>query len=281
MKALRWTFSLSFEDFGVSSPFDPTFHYVTSPVFSPTILGALRSLFAVYSLITAITTLAFESVVLHDANSYLSYFTHLSYIGLVAYFWASSVQTIAFVLRGRKSYPLQTWPRFLQLLHVSLYSTVVVFPIIVTAVFWSLLASSATFQTAYSTWSNISQHAMNTGFALFEILFTHCGPSPWSHLVLLILILAGYLGVAYITHATQGIYTYSFLDPTKEQGLLAAYIIGIAVGCCVVFSVVKGVCLLRRRISFLYGRFEDHSNAEALEEWQDVETPKDPFASEA
>lgn len=69
MKALRLTAWLSFEGFGVSSPFDPTFHYVTSPVFSPLILGALRLLFAVYALITAITVLAFESLVFHDANS--------------------------------------------------------------------------------------------------------------------------------------------------------------------------------------------------------------------
>jgi hypothetical protein len=58
---------------------------------------------------------------------FLSYFTDLSYIGLVAYFWASSVQTIAYAFRGQKSYPLQSWPRILQLLHVLLYSTIVVF----------------------------------------------------------------------------------------------------------------------------------------------------------
>lgn len=147
MKPLRSISWLSFEGFGVSSPFDPSFHYVTSPVFSPVILGALRLLFAVYALITAIITLVFDSVVFHDANTsvagpsaltqgneltvfsrrYFSYFTELSYIGLVAYFWASSVQTIAFVLRGRKSYPLQTWPLFFQLLHVLLYSSLIVF----------------------------------------------------------------------------------------------------------------------------------------------------------
>ena len=91
-------------------------------------------------------------------------------MGLDAYFWAAGVQTIAFVLRGRKSYPLQTWPRFLQLLHVLLHTTVIIFrasfrsslppfradankrpAIIVTAVFWSLIASSATFGTRYSS----------------------------------------------------------------------------------------------------------------------------------
>ena len=56
MKALRW----SFEGFGVSSPFDSTFHYVTSPVFPPVILGALRLLIAVYTLITTIIILALD-----------------------------------------------------------------------------------------------------------------------------------------------------------------------------------------------------------------------------
>lgn len=69
MKALRSPSWLSFEGFGVSSPFDQTFHYVTSPVFSPVILGVFRLLFAVYALITAIITLTFDSVVFHDANT--------------------------------------------------------------------------------------------------------------------------------------------------------------------------------------------------------------------
>lgn len=58
---------------------------------------------------------------------FLSYFTDLSYIGLVAYFWASSIQTLAFSVRGRKTYPLQSWPRILQFLHVFLHTTITVF----------------------------------------------------------------------------------------------------------------------------------------------------------
>ncbi|KAF8549547.1 hypothetical protein OG21DRAFT_1421097 [Imleria badia] len=236
-----------FEAFGVSSPFDPTFHYVTSPIFSP-VLDALRLLFAVYTFTTTTVTLALSQ----DPDSYLSYFTDLTYIGLVAYFCASGIQAVALVLLDRESYPLQTWPRVLQLLHVLLHSTIIVLPIIVTAVFWSLLASSATFETPYSTWTNVSQHVMNTTFVLFEILFTHSGPSSWTHLIPLLLILACYLGVAYITR-------------------------------CVVLSLVKDVCLLRWRVSLRYGRFEDHSEsgAEALEEWQELAAPKDVLASEA
>ncbi|KAH7890291.1 hypothetical protein F5I97DRAFT_1933657 [Phlebopus sp. FC_14] len=269
MKFLHSGFPLSFEWFGVSSPFDPTNRFVTSPVFSPLTLGTLRLLFAVYTLVTIITILAFEVNVYHDSRTFLSYFTDLSYIGLVAYFWASGAQTIAFALRGQNGYPLQAWPRLLQLLHVFLYSSIVVFPIIVTVVFWSLLASPATFHTryfGYVPWSNISEHAMNSGFALFEIFLTHAGPSPWSHIFPIFLLLALYLGVAYITYATQGFYS--------------TYIIGIAIGYCLVFSIVKGICALRWGLFSRYNK-QDNSPPEALEEWQEVDVPKDSSVSEA
>ena len=61
-------------------------------------------------------------------------------------------------------------------------------------------------------WSNISVHALNTVFALFEIIFTNSPPAPWLALPVCILFLIGYLGVAYLTHATQGIYSKFCFD---------------------------------------------------------------------
>ena len=47
--------------------------------------------------------------------------------------------------------------------------------------------------------------------AIFEITLTNVGPLPWMDLLATVIILLGYLGIAYITHATQGIYsTYFF-----------------------------------------------------------------------
>lgn len=59
----------------------------------------------------------------------------------------------------------------------------------------------------FLAWSNVSQHAMNCSFILFEILLTNAGPSPWSHIIPCFVLFACYLGVAYITHATQGFYS--------------------------------------------------------------------------
>lgn len=44
-----------------------------------------------------------------------------------------------YVLSGQKRYPLQRWPRALQVLHALLYSTIITFPFIVTIVFWGIL----------------------------------------------------------------------------------------------------------------------------------------------
>lgn len=100
---------------------------------------------------------------------FFSYFTELSSIGLCAYYWASGVQTASYARNGKTSYALQRWPRFLQLLHVFLQSTIVVmreFPttphllcvlltidptaIIVTAVFWALLSSPKIWSNKFS-----------------------------------------------------------------------------------------------------------------------------------
>ncbi|ELU42181.1 hypothetical protein AG1IA_03780 [Rhizoctonia solani AG-1 IA] len=236
---------------GVHTPFDPTCTLVTSHVFSPGVLAGIRLALAVYSLTALIVNIIWQAVVVDTIDQFFSYFTNLTYIGLCSYMWASSVQTIAYARHARRfhtksgaqrEYPLQRWPRILQFLHLLLWSTVTTFPFIVTVVYWILLASSETFATRYSIlfpgWNNITVHAMNSVFALFEILFTRAGPMPWSHIPFLILLLGGYLGVAYVTYATQGFY----------RGLLAAYIVGIGAAAVVIFAIVWCICRIRNRI---------------------------------
>lgn len=48
------------------------------------------------------------------------------------------------------------------------------------------------------------------------------------------------------------------------------------------FSVIKGICLLRRHLSLRYDRFEDYSGAEGaegLDEWEELAVPKEALAS--
>ena len=43
--------------------------------------------------------------------------------------------------------------------------------------------------------------------AIFEIALTNVGPLPWIDMLATVVVLGGYLGIAYITYATQGIYS--------------------------------------------------------------------------
>ncbi|KAJ3926993.1 MAG: hypothetical protein NXY57DRAFT_668627 [Lentinula lateritia] len=262
---------------GAPQPFDTLRAYVTSPWFPSMTLAAIRGMIALYTLATLLVILIWQATVLHDADGYFSYFTELTHIGICSYYWASFTQTFCYALRQRHSiertpeYPLQRWPRIFQLLHVMLGTTIISYrvsklippsillsalnnfddtAILVTIVFWALLASPAVFSTKFGTWSNISIHVLNTAWSLFEMIGTNTPPPRWSMLPCMIIILALYLALAYVTHATQGFYPYSFLNPSTSHSLLAGYIIGIAIAACIVFTLAKTIMWARTRFAF-------------------------------
>lgn len=123
------------------------------------------------------------------------------------------------------------------------------YPFLVTIVYWAILYEGPWFAVAYDAWKDVSQHGINSFFALFELIFARTAPPPWIHVLWLILILALYLALAYITHATKGFYPYSFLDPGPDgpggDGWVAGYILIIAVAVVVIFAVVKGLIWAR------------------------------------
>jgi hypothetical protein len=45
---------------------------------------------------------------------------------------------------------------------------------------------------------------------------------------------------------------YDFLDPHKEHGKLAAYIVGIAVAECIIFALVYGIIVLREKLIAIF-----------------------------
>ena len=176
----------AYSKFGVDVPFDPQLSLVTSPVYSPFVLATIRLLLGFYYLVFFIFWFSWESVhspvdvhqsvhlqspphspLTHSTLRFFSYFTHLSAIGLCAYFWAAGVQTAAYA-RWEK-YPLRYWPQSFQLLHLWLSATAVTFRMfacrtlwlsrktstlslafIVTIAYWALLASSTSFSTPFN-----------------------------------------------------------------------------------------------------------------------------------
>jgi len=232
---------------GVTTPFDPLHTYTTSWLLPPLLLALIRSFLSLYAFCTIFTIFGYndshhEAI---DNRQWFSYFTNLTYVGLAFYFLFSAIHTWSYWRTGKAL--LQSWPRPLQALHAVFYSTVVTFPFLVTIVYWGVLYKNPWFPVVEDAWSNISKHALNSAYALFEILLTTTSPRPPLHLLLLIILLALYLGLAYICRATEGFYVYSFLDPATGAGHVAAYCIGILVAACVIFGIVWVVLWLRNK----------------------------------
>jgi hypothetical protein len=224
--------------------------FTTSWLLPPLLLSILRLLFSIYCFTTIFYIWAYEAT--HSLSNAIgrdfSYFTALTWWGLAFYLLISGIHTLVYSIKGRCL--LDTWPRPLQALHSLFYTTVVTFPFLVTIVYWAILYSNPWFTDEFQAWSNISRHGLNSFFALFELLIPSTNPPPALHIALGILLLACYLALAYITQATQGFYTYSFLDPSDgHSGRVAGYVFGIAVGFVVLFGIVWGVIWLRRRLT--------------------------------
>lgn len=87
--------------------------------------------------------------------------------------------------------------------------------------------------------------------------------------------LALYLALAYITYASQGWYTYPFLDPGvdgENRGIVAGYSFAIVAGTIVIFGAVWGLIWIRRRVvgpgkrKLAKVRAEEYSAEVAMEE---------------
>ncbi|KAJ5624485.1 hypothetical protein N7510_000794 [Penicillium lagena] len=239
--------------FGVPSYDDNQHRYETSWLLPPPILACLRGLIALYIFTTILTVWAYDGS--HgDRNAIgqsFSYFTWLTFWGLQFYFVFATLHTALYARTGR-SVLLDRWPRALRALHALLYATVTTYPFLVTIVYWGILFKPPWFVEVFDAWSNISQHGLNSLYALLEIILPATAPHPWIFIPFLILILLFYLCVAYITHSTEGFYTYSFLDPGshgQKSGTVTGYCFGILAAILVIFVLSWLAIRLRVRLT--------------------------------
>lgn len=138
--------------FHVDQPFDVTNRFQTSYILPPVVLAAIRLVISLYTFTTLIYRLAADDD--KERDDYLCYFTNLSYWGLAFYFLVAAFHGFRYHRTG--SAPLQRWPRILQLLHGVLYTTIVNYPLLVTIVYWVLLApTDSPLATTFSAWSNV------------------------------------------------------------------------------------------------------------------------------
>lgn len=161
------------------------------------------------------------------------------------YFLIAAIYTASYAATGRPL--LDRLPRALQVVYSLYYTTIITFPFLVTVVYWAIIYQPPFPTDAFDAWKEISQHALNSVFALFEVLVPRTDTPPLIHAFWLIIILALYLGLAYVTLATKGFYVYNFLSPSYEgsRGKVAAYIIAVLVAALIAFAIVKAVIWLR------------------------------------
>lgn len=112
--------------------FDPTDRFVTSWILPPGVLFGIRALLSLYAFTTLFTIFGWNgSHGMSEASRHsFSYFTHLTYWGLAFYYAFSAIHTASYWLTGTPF--LARWPKALQIAHSMFYSTVVVYPWIVT-----------------------------------------------------------------------------------------------------------------------------------------------------
>jgi len=113
--------------------FDPSQRFVTSWILSPAILFFVRALLSLYAFTTLFTIFGFNgSHGMSEASQHsFSYFTHLTYWGLAFYQAFAALHTGKYWLTGTSF--LARWPKALQVAHSMFYSTIVVYPWIVTS----------------------------------------------------------------------------------------------------------------------------------------------------
>ncbi|KAA8643584.1 hypothetical protein EYZ11_009487 [Aspergillus tanneri] len=238
---------------GVDPCLDQHHRFETSWLLPPLAFAFLRGLVAFYIFFTNFFIWGWNGTHgYRDAiGQSFSYFTWLTFWGLGFYYLVACIHTTCYALTGR-SVLLGRWSRVLRALHCLFYATVTTFPFLVTIVFWAILYNGTWYSATFNGWSNISQHGLNSLFALLEVILPATDPHPLITLLFLVLILLLYVSLAYLTHHTQGFYPYSFLNPGahgEKSGLVAGYSFGIFAGILVIFAVSWGAIWLRRRLT--------------------------------
>lgn len=124
----------------VDPPFDPSNRFESSYILNTYVLASYRWIVSLYCFTTLIFKLAYSKTSKESAGESFSYFTNITYWGLAFYFLFAGYHTFQYARYGQA--PLQKWPKILQFLHSLYYSTIVLFPFLVTAVYWLVILES-------------------------------------------------------------------------------------------------------------------------------------------
>ncbi|RKP26852.1 hypothetical protein SYNPS1DRAFT_3795, partial [Syncephalis pseudoplumigaleata] len=217
---------------------------VTSNLVSPQVLLVSRSVSFLYLLAVLLCSIV-------DRPSmgwiFLTFFTHLTFIGEAAYFAVAAYHTFRFTrYAGYVSPTLKAeslWTRA----HYVLYSTVAVFHVVVPVVYWTVLYDPKVEVTAMSRYLNVSKHGIDFALLAVEFLLGRMivplAALPWVLLALLF-----YVFWAWITHAISGRWVYPFLNWDRPAGIVVGWYIGVCALVVAFFGLSYAAHRLRDRL---------------------------------
>ncbi|KAF9155756.1 hypothetical protein BG015_008686 [Linnemannia schmuckeri] len=211
--------------------FEPN-RIVTSNVVGPKVLCAIRAIELLYVTIALIIVWCNST----SFTNYAKYFTNLTFFGIFAYLLSCTIWSVFYIRvpEAERAHWVKQGNPWWGYTHWLLYSTVVVYSVVVPLVFWTLLSKGMSSWTAMAMYQNISVHAMDGVFgALGELVLSRHFLQP-IHSFLVAGVMLLYMLLTFIVYAREGTWVYPFLR--WSQGPIAAvYYIGIAIGLFLVF----------------------------------------------
>ncbi|KAG0348974.1 hypothetical protein BG004_003136 [Podila humilis] len=151
-------------------------------------------------------------------------FTNLSNIGLTAYYLAATYHSHSYVRhKNLDSLTKQHW--FLSCALWLLYASVVVFHIVVPAIYWGMLFDPNNTMDPVNEYVDYSHHGVDFACILFEMVLNRMN-LLYIHILGPISMIILYMFLAWVYYAARGDWLYGFLDWNKGA-IAAAWYIGL------------------------------------------------------
>ncbi|KAK3839021.1 MAG: hypothetical protein J3R72DRAFT_447974 [Linnemannia gamsii] len=209
--------------------------FVSSNIVDARTLLIIRAIVALHLTAVFIATLY---VSVRDKVFYMvpTTFTNLSNIGLTAYYLAATYHSHSFVKnKTLSSLTAQHW--FLTSALSLLYASVVVFHIVVPAIYWGMLFDPNNTMDTLNQYVDYSHHGADFACILVEMIFNRM-ELPWVGVLGPLLMIILYMFLAWVYFAARGEWLYGFLDWSKG-GIAAGWYIGLLIIFALLFILQK------------------------------------------
>ncbi|KAG0200316.1 hypothetical protein BGX28_006575 [Mortierella sp. GBA30] len=222
--------------------------FVSSNIVSAIALLHIRLLIALHLTAVFIATLYVSA---RDNVFYMvpTTFTNLSNIGLTAYYVTATYHSFHYARKKNlDSLSKQHW--FLTSALSLLYGSVVVFHIVVPAIYWGMLFDPNNTMDTLNKYVDFSHHGADLACILLEMIFNRM-ELPWVAILGPLSMIILYMFLAWVYFAARGEWLYGFLDWSKGP-MAAVWYIGLLLIFALLFVLQKYIhqgrdLLLKRR----------------------------------